>query len=411
MFIGKRTTLSLSLLGLLSALSSSVQADITAGKYTFVAPNCLTKTLSAKHNVLSQIDNVTLLKTDEAGLNQLIAAKEHQKLVCGGFINVTDAWNTYQQTKSISHDAKSFLQHYTTTPAATLSRAKTAYAVNYPKQVNELMGQLNSDEMWTNLTTLSSFTDRYANSDNGVKAANWFKENIEKLAAQYGRKDVTIQLINTGSSYKQPSVVVKVGSSNEPAVVIGGHMDTLQGFFSNMPGADDDGTGSVTVLQVAKTLLASNMQFKRPIYFIWYSAEEEGLVGSQHVVAAFKKQNIPVAQVLHMDMTGYANQNDPTLWLIKDYTNPDLTTYLETLIKTYVKKPVKYTKCGYACSDHATWTQNGFTSAIAFESEFGKDDPYIHTAQDTMGVLSLSHMTDYAKLATAFMVELAEPVA
>ena len=160
----------------------------------------------------------------------------------------------------------------------------------------------------------------------------------------------------------------------------------------------------------AKTLLASNMQFKRPIYFIWYSAEEEGLVGSQYVVAAFKKQNIPVAQVLHMDMTGYANKNDPTLWLIKDYTNADLTSYLETLIKTYVKQPVKYTACGYACSDHATWTQNGFQSAFAFESEFGKDDPYIHTAQDTMSVLSLSHMTDYAKLATAFMVELAEPV-
>ncbi len=210
--------------------------------------------------------------------------------------------------------------------------------------------------------------------------------------------------------YKQPSLVVKIGDSNEPGIVIGAHMDTLGALWGKMPGADDDGSGSVTVLEVARTLLASGMHFKKPIYFIWYSAEEEGLVGSQHVVADFKAKKIPVSEVIHMDMTGYANQNDPTIWLISDNTDKSLTSYLETLTNTYVKQPVKYTSCGYACSDHATWTQNGFKAAIPFEAQFGKDDPNIHSAQDTMDVLSLNHMTDYAKLGVAFVVELAQPV-
>lgn len=405
MFKGKK----LPLVALLSAMTISAHANTPTANFTIVAPNCLIKNITAKYDTLSHVNNLLLIKTNTTGLNQLISAKENHKQICGGFINVTDSWNSYhKQATLLPQDAKNFLQRY-----ATISPTKTkdTYTINHTKETNQLINQLNPNEMWAFLTTLSRFQDRYAGSDTGVKAANWFKDNIEKMAAQYGRKDVSVQLINTGSYYKQPSVVVKVGDSNEPAIVVGGHMDTLQGFFGNMPGADDDGTGSVTVLEIAKTILASNMKFKRPIYFIWYSAEEEGLVGSQYVVAEFKKKNIPVAQVIHMDMTGYANQNDPTLWLIKDYTNPDLTAFLETLIKTYVKQPVKYTECGYACSDHATWTQNGFKSAIAFESEFGKDDPYIHTAQDTMNVLSLNHMLDYAKLAMAFTVELAEPVA
>jgi leucyl aminopeptidase len=395
----------LTLLSLLGSACTAVYANNGADEYTLVAPTCLTQSMSAPHSTLSQTDTLLLMTTNQKGLNELIDAKANHNQVCGGFINVTDSWQS-QQKAHIS--AKAFLQHYL--PKQTKALHATPYALNYGNQVNTLLKQLNPDEMWSYLTTLSSFTDRYANNDNGVKAANWFKDNIESLAKQYGRDDVTVQLITTGTKYKQPSVVVKVGTSTEPAIVIGAHMDTLMSYFGNMPGADDDGSGSVTVLEVAKTMMASHMQFKRPIYFIWYSAEEEGLVGSQYVVAAFKKQNIPVAQVLHMDMTGYSYQNDPTLWLIKDHTNPELTAYLETLINAYVKQPVKYTSCGYACSDHATWTQNGFPSAFAFESDFGKDDPYIHTANDTMSVLSLSHMTDYAKLATAFMVELAEPI-
>jgi leucyl aminopeptidase len=135
-----------------------------------------------------------------------------------------------------------------------------------------------------------------------------------------------------------------------------------------------------------------------------------GLVGSSYVVKDFVSKKIPVDAVLQFDMTGYAYKNDPTMWLVTDHVNKDLTGFLETLIKTYVKQPVGMTRCGYACSDHASWDSAGFKSSFPFEAAFNQDDPYIHTSQDTMSVLSLNHMTDYAKLGIAFAVELAEPV-
>jgi len=407
MLIAQKKFFTFSTLALASMLSFSAYAANES--YVVVAPVCLAKNFSAKHETLVANDKFALIKTNDAGLNQLIAAKDHQKTVCGGFINVTDSWA--QQTALTSHDAKAFLQRYTKPQSAALKKESNDYSIKYEKQVSQLLAAVNPQNMWDKLTKLTSFTDRYSRADTGVEAATWIKNQVEALAKQYGRDDVKVYLIETGGSYKQPSVVAKLGTSDEPGIVIGGHMDTLQAWFGNMPGADDDGTGTVTVLETARNLFSSHMQFKKPIYLIWYSAEEMGLVGSQRVVAEFKKKNIPVSDVIHFDMTGYANHNDPTMWLLSDNTNPELTAYLADLIKAYVKQPVKYTTCGYACSDHATWNMNGYKAAIAFESEGHDYNPNIHSAEDTMSQISLTHMTDYAKLAIAFAVERAEPVA
>ena len=185
----------------------------------------------------------------------------------------------------------------------------------------------------------------------------------------------------------------------------------LSSKFQDMPGADDDGSGSVTVLETARAVLSSGMKFNKPIYFVWYSAEEMGLVGSSYVVKDFQQKKIPVDAVLQIDMTGYEHQNDPTMWLITDHVNTGLTNFIDTLIKTYVGQTVKRSSCGYACSDHASWDDAGFKAAFPFEARMNDDDPDAHTAQDTMDKLSLNHMKDYLKLAASFAVEMGEPIA
>lgn len=370
------------------------------GLHTIIAPQCLIKQIESPYQTIDNLNNFYLISMNDNSLEQLVNTKHKDTNRCGGFIDVSNEWGS-------SLDAKKLLIKYT---SANHAFTQINYQIHYENEVNQLIKQINPNSMWTRLQTLTQYPDRYANSDNGVQVANEIKAEIETLAKTYHRNDVTTYLVATGNQYKQPSVVVKIGQSNEPAVIIGGHMDTLLSRFEKKPGADDDGTGTVSVLQVANVLLSSDMRFKKPIYLIWYAAEEMGLVGSTHVVNDFKQKNIPVAAVMQLDMTGYAYHNDRTIWLVDDYVNADLSTYLQTLVNTYVKQPVKHTLCGYACSDHATWTQNGYTAAIPFESAYETYDPYIHSANDTMEKLSLDHMTDFVKLGVAFAVELAEPV-
>jgi len=403
----KITLLSLSLASLISL---SVHAK--PHEHIIVAPNCLVKNLAlnATYKTLASTSKLTLITTQE--IKSFIVAKHKRSSIpCGGFIDVTNAWQEYNiKLNPTSQRSNHFLKNYEKIPRQQLKQ----YSIQYPDQVNEVFKQLNADDMWSDLTAFTNtssdqFPDRYPNSATGIKAATWLQNKIDTLAKEHNRSDISIYTVATGTSYKQPSVVVKIGNSNEPGIIIGGHMDTLSSSRELKPGADDDGSGSMTVMGIAKALIKSDMHFKKPIYIIWYSAEEQGLVGSSYVVKDFKAKKIPVYAVIQFDMTGYAYKNDPTLWIVNDYVNSDLTRYLSELVKTYVKQPVGETRCGYACSDHASWYQAGFTASFPFEASFNNDNPYIHTSKDKMNVLSLSHMSDYAKLGLAFAVELAEP--
>lgn len=392
--------------GVLTMATTMAIAQPAKKEHIIVAPHCLVKNVTISYKTLANTKDLTLLVTDEEAISQLMKAKNHQAKPCGGFIDVTKKWQTYTISKSKVIDANDFLATFAS-DKTTIAKPN-AYQIKYPAEVNQLIGQINPQNLWTNLTTLTGYQDRYANSSYGVTAAHYFKTAIETLAKANNREDISVSLIKT-PGYKQPSVIAKIGRSNAPGIVVGAHMDTLASWGENMPGADDDGSGAVTILEAARALISSNMTFNKPIYFIWYAAEEEGLLGSEEVVDEFSQKNIPIDAVIQFDLTGYAVKNDPTMFLMTDYVDKDLTSFLEKLISTYVKRPVKYTKCGYACSDHATWTQNGYVAALPAEAAFENTNPDIHSSEDTLANISLQHMTDYTKLAIAYAVELAEP--
>lgn len=399
---------------------SATSAFATAETVTLVAKTCLSTHLKAPHKILRQSGEFQLIQTSQEGIDQLNQAKHKGEKSCGGFLNVTEAWQknasetkgkmspeyflAYAQARR-SNDPINFPGMPPVKPAE-----ETKYNIRYSSDVNQLLNNITPENMWANLTHLTSYPDRYAFSDTGVAAAEWMKSTIESMAKDAGRNDVSVRLVATGR-YKQPSVVVKVGKGNDAGVLLGAHIDTMRAnAWGDKPGADDDGSGSVTALEVARVIINSGKTFKKPVYFAWYAAEEMGLVGSQYVVQDFEDKNIPVAAVMHFDMTGYRYHNEPTMWLMDDNVDKTLSQFTESLITTYVKESVKHSRCGYACSDHASWYQHGIKTTMPAEAAFEHSNPNMHSSQDTMDKLSLDHMTNYAKLGVAFITELAEPV-
>ena len=72
------------------------------------------------------------------------------------------------------------------------------------------------------------------------------------------------------------------------------------------PGADDDGSGTVTILDVFRALVSSKYEPVNDVEFHWYSAEEGGLLGSQAIFAEYERVGVQVAAMLQQDMTGTA---------------------------------------------------------------------------------------------------------
>lgn len=364
-------------------------------------PNCLAAKLSSNYNykLLAENNQFKIIDLPSKDIDKLVRLADETH--CGRFINLTHLLDT----PSLVNKQKAAKQLLLKT-APTSSLTKTAvYEIKHEEEVNQAIVKIDSDNILQTLSHLTSYYNRSATQSNGVKVAEWLKAQFEGFAIEYGRKDTETYFVNTGR-YIQPSLVTVIGKDlNTPAIVIGAHMDTIDG---RMPGAGDDGSGSSSVMEMARVLLESQKTFKRPIYIIWYAAEERGLVGSQYVVKDFLAKKIPVKVAIQFDMTGFRNdQKDPTMWVYRDYTDKKLSDFVVRLIKTYIKVPIAFSSCGYGCSDHASWTEAGIPAAFPCETNFEDHNPYIHTSADTMSLLNTEHMTNFSKLALAFAIELA----
>ncbi len=77
-------------------------------------------------------------------------------------------------------------------------------------------------------------------------------------------------------------------------------------------GADDDGSGSMSVLEIAERFATTNTKPKRSILFIWHVAEELGLFGSEYFTDHPTVPRDSIVAELNMDMVGRGGANDFT---------------------------------------------------------------------------------------------------
>jgi len=77
-------------------------------------------------------------------------------------------------------------------------------------------------------------------------------------------------------------------------------------------GADDDGSGSVSVLEIAEAFARGTIKPKRSILFIWHAGEEKGLWGSEYFTDHPTVPRDSIVAELNMDMVGRGQPSDVT---------------------------------------------------------------------------------------------------
>lgn len=277
--------------------------------------------------------------------------------------------------------------------------------------VTRVLGAMDAGRIGATIQTLSGFPTRYHASPHGKRAAEWLQREWSALAA--GDAAVSVTLLHH-PGLTQPSVLATVAGSDAGAgeVVLGAHLDSISlaaHADARAPGADDDASGVASLTEVLRVLLAGGVKPRRAITLIAYAAEEVGLRGSQDIAARYQARGAAVAGVLQLDMVNYKG-SDKDMYLIGDYTDAGQNDYLVRLAATYLPQvKVGFTRCGYACSDHASWHALGYPVSAPFEAELGRANPAIHGARDTWagsGAQS-AHALKFAQLAAAYAIELA----
>lgn len=236
-------------------------------------------------------------------------------------------------------------------------------------------------------TTIQS--RHYLNPSN-AKAADFIFDKF----TEYGYAP---EIHNFSGSRGENVIATKTGTKYpEKEFIICGHYDNMPS-GSTAPGADDNASGTVAVLEAARILAA--FDFDYTIRFAAWDEEEIGLVGSAAYVQDAYNQGHQILGVLNLDMIAWDSDNNfvytiATNELSQAFTNDFLSTTL--LYQPQFTCNYYYTEA----SDHASFWDYGYPAMLAIEDWYDFNE-YYHTTGDDIPILNMDYYVAFVRNAIA----------
>ena len=251
-----------------------------------------------------------------------------------------------------------------------------------------------------NVATLSA-TPRVSGSPEYMKAAEWVRD--QAIAAGWDAKIVKTR--SQGSPWSPAQDIYNViadrrgtaPDGERKLVLAGAHLDSVP----RGPGANDDGSGSSTMLEVAKALKGVDTQ--NDIRLMWFDGEERGLLGSNAYAHDNPAELKRAVIMINADMT--ANPHGPIAFDLGKHTADALGPLVQEVatrngVQT-LDSPERHSR-----SDHASFDAAGVPS-VDFgvrPSTVDQDDPNYHKPSDTVDKLNTTTFKGYANAIGAAIV-------
>ncbi len=201
---------------------------------------------------------------------------------------------------------------------------------------------------------------------------------------------ITIEGADIQIRESQNIIVTKPSNtSDDEIIIVGAHYDSVE----SSPGASDNASGTAVLLEVARAL--ENLSTDKELRFLFFGAEELGLIGSKKYVDGMTKKEINrTSAMLNMDMVGSVDAGPLTMFTVDGFSN----TVTETA-KTIKEIPLEFTDR----SDHAPFHDAGIDAALF--SYFPSEEWY-HSPKDTIDQISKDRLDEMASLVIKSVLKL-----
>ncbi len=386
----------------------TAQLSLAAPRYVL---SDIQRLKTAKVNILAQDPNIgvglaIVTPMQEAMLSQLA----HKAGRCGGYELVPTPQAGFASPQSMNQFFDTLVKDIRIQKQQSASFARRFVGFPRSKAIEDAVAKVSADNIKSTVQFMSSFQNRHARGQDANKAVVALKQRIETIA-KAARVNWNIDLL-PHNSVPQQSIRVHIQGKSRPQemVIIGGHLDSINQSGINAmhaPGADDNASGTSTVIEAFR-VLSQLPQPERSIEFMLYAGEELGLLGSAEIAKDYKARKFDVIGVMQLDMTMHPGSGEFVMATMTDFTSPWLRNYIAELNKMYVGGKIIEDRCGYGCSDHASWHRQGFPAVMPFEASFHDMNHNIHTSRDVINEKSsFKHAAMFGKLAVAFAMQLA----
>jgi Zn-dependent M28 family amino/carboxypeptidase len=244
-------------------------------------------------------------------------------------------------------------------------------------------------------------------------------ERIDEIGQPVARSiegEVEIRLVNKSRRVGKSWNVIGVLEGRERStVLLTSHYDHLPARGENYyPGANDNGSGTVGVMELARVFAAAGRKPKRTLVFISFGAEENGLYGAYHYVAHPLFPLGETKALINLDMIGrdeaHTPQTEGRVNIPQDTRNlvnlvggayfPELSKVVERENrKVGLKLDDKF---DHDSTQNALWRCDHFPFLLAKVPDiwfFGGWHPGYHEPSDTVEKINWTKMEKVVRLA------------
>jgi hypothetical protein len=249
----------------------------------------------------------------------------------------------------------------------------------------DLVGQLSQQSFEQELAFLAGLPTRHSLSAGFRQAADRVSDRLTDLGFAVTQQSITV---GTGSSLNVVADRPGSGAGDRKVVLVTAHLDSINiegGPSAPAPGADDNGSGSAGVLEMARVLARRGWQ--QDLRMILFGGEEEGLHGSRQYVAGLSDvERSRIRAVLNLDMVGSLNTSAPTTLIEGAPLSSEMIDDLATAAATYTDLAVETSLNPFA-SDHVPFLDAGIPAVLSIE---GADsaNANIHSERDVLATVT-----------------------
>lgn len=244
---------------------------------------------------------------------------------------------------------------------------------------------------------------RDTGSDGLEKAAEFLEERLD----QYGIAPYFSSYRDTLTNVKDPAFnIVGVIWGSDPQlkdqfVVLGAHYDhigivPLKDGDGIANGANDNASGTATVLELARNLVSSKPP-ARSILIAFFSAEERGLLGSEHLADRLAADGFNLYGMLNFEMTGVPMQGKSYFTYITGFDKSNLAElsnkYGGEDLVGFLPSALEYNL--FQRSDNYTFYKRFQVPAHTYSTFDFNNYAHYHQPADEADQMDYAHMADF----------------
>jgi len=329
-------------------------------------------------------------------------------------------------------------------PLAALSLVATPLAAQIPvgmadQRISAMVDAVSPERLGATVAALAGFETRHVFSatdrtDRGIGAARqWIHDEFTKMSPRLQVSFDTYQIAEQGQrltrDFELRNVMAVLPGKSARRVYVSGHYDTVAraeaapGFNwaegdNPAPGANDDGSGTALVMELARVLSQSGVEFDATLVFIALAGEEQGLVGAAVHARKAREDSVRIDAVLNNDIigggiggSGLANTRALRVFSEgpEDSPSRQLARYIHRLAARYVpahevRLVARHDRFGRG-GDHTAFNQYGF-AGVRF-TETHENYAKQHTVNDTVDGVDPEYLARNARVNVAAAAGLA----